>query len=204
MRFRMAAFALCFAALLLGSSAAIAKLPPGSTFEACGASGCKAVSEAKSLALQIRLIESTMEHGSQPAPTTEHAWLRVDLKLGAADSGMTLGSVKRAFPVVYAADASLLGVPRADDTYRWTKLDARHLPAYYQLASGVTPFPPESLAALTPGGVERAEPGSTAPPASNTEGFPAWVGIAIAVVAGLAGLFGLRHKSRPSMRHKPA
>lgn len=205
MRFRKAAFGLlCIAGFLIGSSAAVAKLPPGSTFEACGVSACKTASQAEGLELQLRLIESTMEHGSQPAPTTEHAWLRVDLKLGTADSGMSLGSVKRAFPVVYAADANLIAVPRADNTYRWMELDSRHQPAYEQLARGVTPFPSESIAALTPGAVEGVEPGSTAPTASDTEGFPVWVFIAIAVVAGIAGLTGLRRMSHRSIYREPA
>lgn len=205
MRLRKAAFGLlCIAGFLIGPSAAVAKLPPGSTFEACGVSTCKVAGQAEGLALQLPLIESTMEHGSQPAPTTEHSWLRVDLKLGADQAGMSLGSVERAFPVVYAADANLIAVPRADNTYRWMELDSRHLPAYEQLASGVTPFPSESLAALTPDGVERAEPGSTGPPASNTDGFPVWILIAIAVVAGIAGLVGLRRMSRHRMRHEPA
>jgi hypothetical protein len=203
MRFRKAAFGLvCMAALLIGSPAAVAKLPPGSTFEACGASGCMTTSKDETLALQVRLIEPTIDHGGRPAPTTDHAWVRVDLKLGATDSGMSLGSVRRDFPVVYAA--GLLGVPRADNTYRWTKLDSRNSAAYDQLASAVSPFPPESLAALTPSGVERVEPGLTANPPSDTEGFPVWILAAIiAVAAGLAGLAGLRRKSRPSMRHEP-
>jgi hypothetical protein len=203
MRFQKAAFGLlCIAALLIGSSAAVAKLPPGATFEACGASGCKTASQDEAFALQLRLIEPTIDHGSRPAPTTDHAWARVDLKLGATNSEMSLGLVRRDFPVVYAAD--LLGVPRADNTYRWTKLDSRHLAAYDQLASAVSPFPPESLAALTPSGVERVEPGVTANPASDTEGFPVWMLAAIAVATGLAGLVGLRRMRRPSMRHEPA
>ena len=203
MRFQKAAFGLlCIAALLIGSSAAVAKLPPGSTFKTCGASGCKTTSKDEALALQVRLIEPTIDHGSRPAPTTDHAWVRVDLKLGANDFGMSLGSVRRAFPVVYAAD--LLGVPRADNTYRWTKLDSRNLAAYHQLASAVSPFPPQSLAALTPSGVERVKPGITANPESDTGGFPVWILAAVAVAAGLAGLVGLRRKSRPSVRHEPA
>ena len=192
------------AALLIGSSAAHAKLPPGSTFEACGSSGCYAATQEDALALQLRLLQPTIDHGSRPAPTTDHAWVRVDLKLGATDPGMSLGSVKRAFPVVYAAD--LLGVPRADNTYRWTKLDSKRLAAYEQLASAVSPFPPESLDELTPNAVARAEPGLAADPASasEAEGFPVWVLVAIAVAAGLAGLIGLRRMSRPSMHHESA
>jgi hypothetical protein len=203
LRFQKTAFGvLCIAALLIGSSAAVAKLPPGSTFEACGASGCKTAGQDEAFALELRLIEPTIDHGDRPPPTTDHAWVRVDLKLGATDSRMSLGSVRRDFPVVYAAD--LLGVPRADNTYRWTKLDSSNSAAYDQLASAVSPFPPESLASLTPSSVERVEPGLTANPGSNTDGFPIWILAVVAVAAGVAGLVGLRRKNRPSMRHEPA
>lgn len=186
----------------------MAKLPPGSTFEACGASGCKMANPDQALALQIRLIEPTMERSSGPAPTTDQAWVRIDLKLGASDSATVLRSVKRAFPVVYAPDAGVLGVPRADNTYRWATLDLRRSVAYTELASAVAPFPPESLAALTPSGVARVDAGATpdplAGPVSDAEGVPVWLLAVLAGAVGLGGLLGLRLMSRISPRHEPA
>lgn len=108
-------------------------------------------------------------------------------------------SVTRNFPVVYAA--GLLGVPRANDTYRWTKLDAGQSAAYEQLASAVRPFPAESLVELAPSGVERTEPGLTAHPSSDTDGFPIWI---VAALAAGAGLVGLLSQSRRGKQPEPA
>ena len=103
---------------LIAAPAATAKLPPGTKFEACGASGCATDAGEQSVPLQLKLIEPTMEHGTVAAPSGAQAWIRVDLNLGAVRG---LGALRRDFPVVFASGADYLGVPE-QGTYRWVPL----------------------------------------------------------------------------------
>ena len=112
---------------------------------------------------------------------------------------MSLGSLNRAFPVVYAA--GLLGTPQADNTYRWTRLESGNLSAYEALERTVRPFPPESLAELTPSAVETAEVGSHGNTTSDAGGFPMWILILIAVGVVPIGLVWL-YRSSPTFRHR--
>jgi hypothetical protein len=152
---------------LLAAPLATGKLPPGTTFEACGASGCRTAPDEESLQLQLKLIEPAMEHGTVVAPSGAEAWIRADLN---AESTRGLRPLLRNFPVVFAADAGYLGVPGEQGSYRWVPLRAKQSAAYAQLADGVRPFPAETLAELDPVSVARANPDAAGVPPAEGDG----------------------------------
>ena len=160
---------------------ALAKLPPGTTFEACGASGCRTAGEEEGVRLRLRLIEPAIEHGDQGAPAGAEPWLRIDLGFGpnaSAADRHALGSLTSKFPVVFAPNAGYLGVPGEEGGYRWLPLRRRQLDAYEQLAHGVRPFPPEALGDLNPPTVAGAEPQNGATAAAEEEATqvaPIWL-----------------------------
>jgi hypothetical protein len=183
---------------LVATPPAIAKLPPGTTFEACGASGCATATDKESVQLQLKLIEPTMEHGTVAAPSGAQAWIRVDLKL---DSVRGLGSLRRSFPVVFAPDAGYIGVPGEQGTYRWVPLVGEWPLAYAQLANGVSPFPPQTLADLDPVSVANATPSAAerTPAGGETMSTPLIIGLgAVGLLAGVGVIARVRR-----VRHRP-
>ena len=184
--------------VLIAAPAATAKLPPGTTFEACGASGCATGAGEQSVPLQLRLIEPTMEDGTVAAPSGSQAWIRVDLNLGAVRG---LGALRRDFPVVFASGPDYLGVPE-QGTYRWVPLRGDQSQAYGQLADRVSPFPPRTLADLDPVDVAHAAAsadGST-PAGGETMSTPLIIGLA---AVGLLVGIGVVRRIR-GVRHGPA
>jgi hypothetical protein len=187
---------------LLAAPLAIAKLPPGTTFEACGQSGCNATADEESFRLQLKLIEPAMEHGTVVAPPGAEPWIRVDLK---AESTRGLRPLLRDFPVVFAPDAGYIGVPSEQGTYRWVQLRAKQAEAYGQLADGVSPLPPQTLAELDPVTVARANPDAAAVSPAEGDGdetAPTPLVILLAAVGVVAGV-GLAARTR-HVRHRPA
>jgi hypothetical protein len=183
---------------LVATPPAIAKLPPGTTFEACGASGCATAAGDESFPLQLKLIEPTTEHGTVGAPSGAQAWIRVDLNLG-SDRG--LGSLRRDFPVVFAPDAGYVGVPGEQGTYRWVPLREDQSRAYAQVADGVSPFPPRTLADLDPVGVAQATPSAAERSPAGGETMSAPLIILVAAVGLLAGVGVIARVRR--VRHRP-
>jgi hypothetical protein len=178
---------------LVAAPLAIAKLPPGTTFEGCGASGCNTTTDEETLQLQIKLIEPAMEHGTVVAPSGAEPWIRVDLN---AESTRGLRSLLRNFPVVFASDAGYIGVPGEDGRHRWVQLRPKQSEAYGQLAAGVRPFPPETLAQLDPLAVARADPDPAASAEGDDgEGAPT-VLIGLLVAVGLLVGVGLAARAR--------
>jgi hypothetical protein len=197
---RTAALPVVLAAFLalVATPPAIAKLPPGTTFEACGASGCATATDEESVQLQLKLIEPTMEHGTVAAPSGTQAWIRVDLEL---DSVRGLGSLRRSFPVVFAPDAGYIGVPGEQGTYRWVRLVGEWPLAYAQLANGVSPFPPQPLADLDPVSVANATPSTVGSPPAGGETMSTPLIIGLVAVGLLAGV-GVTARVR-RVRHRP-
>jgi hypothetical protein len=183
---------------LVTTPPAIAKLPPGTTFEACGASGCATAAGDESFALQLKLIEPTMEHGTVGAPSGAQAWIRVDLNLG-SDRG--LDSLRRNFPVVFASDAGYIGVPGEQGAYRWVPLRAEQSQAYAQVADGMRPFPPQTLTELDPVSVAQATPSAARMTPAGGEGMPTPLIIGLAAVGLLAGVVVVARARR--VRHRP-
>jgi hypothetical protein len=183
---------------LVATPPAIAKLPPGTTFEACGASGCATATHEESVQLQLKLIEPTMEHGKVAAPSGAQAWIRVDLNL---DSVRGLGSLRRSFPVVFAPDAGYIGVSGEQGTYRWVPLVGEWPLAYAQLAKGVSPFPPRTLADLDPVSVANATPSAVGSAPAGGETMSTQLIILLAAVGLLAGVGVVARVRR--VRHRP-
>lgn len=206
---RLALALAALAALVATPASSSAKLPPGTAFEACGASGCETASGdegSEVLRLQLKLIEPTMESGAAIPPSGTHAWVRVDVDLPPV-RGADFRALERRFPVLFASDAGYLGVPRKGG-YRWVSLRASQIDAYAQLGEGVRPFSPATLAKLDPATVARAKP--TSPVASTAGGdesdaTPTWLIASLAVAGSLAG-FGLVLRARRATRraHRPA
>jgi hypothetical protein len=156
----LASVVLAVVTVFVAASPAVAKLPPGTAFEACGASGCRTATGEEALEVSLSLLEPTIEHGDAGAPSGAAAWIRVDISFpdrGKPGSPRWLRSIERRFPVIFVPDAESLGVPRGGDTYRWVSL--RSPPArarsYTQVAEGVQPFPAQVLAVLDPVAVAR-------------------------------------------------
>jgi hypothetical protein len=180
---------------LVAAPLAIAKLPPGTTFEACGESGCKTATDEESFQLQLKLIEPAMGHGTVVAPSGAEPWIRVDLN---AESIPGLRPLLRNFPVVFAPDAGHIGVPGEQGTYRWVPLRAKQSEAYGQLADGVRPFPPQTLAELDPVSAARADPDpaqAVTAEGDDGEGAPAVLITLFAAVGLLVGI-GLAARAR--------
>jgi hypothetical protein len=186
----------------LAAPLATGKLPPGTTFEACGASGCRTATDEESLQLQLKLIEPAMEHGTVVAPSGAAAWIRVDLN---AEPTRGLRPLLRNFPVVFASDADYIGVPGAQGTYRWVPLRAKQSAAYAQLADGVRPFPAQTLAELDPASVTRANPDAAGVPLAAGDGDEAAPTLLIVLLAavGLLTCGALVLRAR-RVRHRPA
>jgi hypothetical protein len=179
---------------------ATAKLPPGTTFEACGASGCTTATDEESLQLQLKLIEPAMEHGTVAAPSGAEAWIRVDLN---AESTRGLGPLRRNFPVVFASDAGYIGVPGEQGSFRWVPLRAKQSAAYAQLADGVKRFPAQTLAELDPVSVARADPDAGVPPAEGDGETAPTLLLVLLAAAGLLTGGALVVRAR-RVRHRPA
>jgi hypothetical protein len=185
-------------AALLAAPLSIAKLPPGTTFEACGASGCATATEQESLELQLKLLEPVMEHGTVVAPSGAQAWFRVDLNVEAIRG---LGSLERSFPVVFASDAGHIGVPDEQGGYRWGPLRAKQLAAFAQLADGLHPFPAQTLGELDAVSVAPANPDATAGTPAESETTPTALIISLGAAGLLVGAIGAvrirraRHRS---------
>lgn len=190
-------------ALLVSVAVASAKLPPGSTFEVCGESGCERLGAEEALDLQIRLIEPAIEHGSASPPTGERPWFRVNLLLGDPLPGMTLGTLERRFPVVYSD--GYVGVPSGEEGgYRWIELSGRNLAAYERAVGDAEPFPAADLGGLTQRGVAAAAAEDGPEAGSDPAGLPTWLLIALAAGAGLIGLGALHRLGHRPARHEPA
>jgi hypothetical protein len=181
---------------------ASAKLPPGTTFEACGASGCRTATEEESHQLQLKLIEPAMEHGTVVAPSGAEPWIRVELN---GQSTRGLRPLLRIFPVVLASDAGYIGVPGEQGIYRWVPLRAKQSAAYAQLADGVRPFPAQTLAELDPVSVAGANPDAAAVPAAEGDGGETAPTLLIILLAAVGLLIGgaLVVRAR-RVRHRPA
>jgi hypothetical protein len=187
---------------VLAAPLATAKLPPGTTFEACGASGCRTATEEESLQLQLKLIEPAIEHGTAVAPSGAEAWIRVDLN---AESTRGLRPLLSSFPVVFASDAGSIGVPGEQGSYRWVPLRAKQSAAYAQLADGVRPFPAQTLAELDPASVADANPDAAGVPAAEGDGgetAPTLLTVLLAAVGLLTG--GALVVRARRVRHRPA
>jgi hypothetical protein len=171
---------------------AVAKLPPGTAFEACGASGCITATGDEAFDASIRLLEPTIEHGDAGAPAGSAAWFRVDIVLpadpGAGWAPRDLRSTARGFPVVFVSGAESLGVPGRDGAYRWVPMSPSVTRAYTDVTEGVQPFPAQVLAELDPLAVARADtdgPSGTADDGGDEPTLPIVVVAAIALL--LAG-----------------
>jgi hypothetical protein len=160
---------------------ATAKLPPGTTFEACGQSGCNTATDEESFQLQLKLIEPAMEHGTVAAPSVSEPWIRIDLN---AKPTRGMRPLLRSFPVVFARDAGYIGVPSEQGTYRWVQLRLDQADGYRRLADGVSPFAPRPLAELDPMTVARANPAAAEATPAGSEKTPTALIISL-VAAGL-------------------
>jgi hypothetical protein len=189
----LASVVLAVVTVFVAASPAVAKFPPGTAFEACGASGCRTATGEEALEVSLSLLEPTIEHGDAGAPSGAAAWIRVDISFpdrGRPGSPRWLRSIERRFPVIFVPDAESLGVPRGGDTYRWVSL--RSPPArarsYTQVAEGVQPFAAQALAVLDPIAVARADPdGASGSAGDGGEAMPALLIVGAAIALLLAG-----------------
>lgn len=186
--------ALAVVTTCVAASPAVAKLPPGTAFEACGESGCVTATGDEAFDASIRLLEPTIEHGDVGAPAGAAAWIRVDIVFpadpGTGGTPAALRSIERGFPVVFVPGAESLGVPGEDGAYRWVPMRPSVTRAYADIAEGVQPFPTQTLAELHRLAVARAgTEGASGSPDDRGDGLPQWlmVGLAAATAVSLAG-----------------
>lgn len=161
------------------------KLPPGTTFEACGASGCATAAGGDALDSSVRLLEPTVEHGDVGAPAGSAEWFRVEMALPPRSDrtgGSSLRAIERRFPVVFAPDGASLGIPESSRSYRWVSMRPAAMKAYAELAEAVEPFPKRDLSDLDPRAVARE--GGDAATARDED---RWV-VLPALLVGLGGV----------------
>ncbi len=180
---RAVALSVVLATWLAGLVAsAIAKLPPGSSFEVCGGAGCRTTVAEAVPELQIKLIEPTMEVGMLDAPSVASEWTVVDLTWGSADEDV---DVTRRFPVVFAPDAGYIAVSAPQGQLAWVRLRSSQARAYTQLTRGTEPLSSLQLAELDGETVADAQTGAEPPTVAESpsdDGMPGWL---IATVAAL-------------------
>jgi len=168
--------ALWLAALVLAptwvATPASAKLPPGTTFEVCGASGCKTVAAEDVLA--HRVIEPTFEHGDVGPPTRALPWTQVDIEFSVGrDDGWTpraLRPLERGFPAIFVPQAETVGIPTSAGTFRWVSMSSVASGVYARLVAATEPFSAQSLSILNPYTASRAVADAIAARASGSEG----------------------------------
>jgi hypothetical protein len=171
--------ATCAAALV---APAVAKLPPGSSFEVCGAAGCRTTTPEAVPELEIKVIEPTMEVGTLDAPSVASEWTVVDLTWGSADEDV---DVTRRFPVVFAPEAGYIAVSASQGQLAWVRLRSSQARAYTQLTRGTEPLSSLQLAELDDETVADAQTGAEPPTVTESpsdNGMPGWL---IATVAAL-------------------
>ena len=172
----------------VAASHAVAKLPPGTAFEACGESACNTATGDEALDASVRLLEPTIEHGDAGAPAGAAPWIRVDIVFPADPGGpwtpRVLGPIERGFPVIFVPGAESLGVPGGDGSYRWVPLRPSVTMAYTAVTEGVQPFPAQVLAELDPLAVAGANTdGSSGSADDGGEAAPVLVIAAVAAIA---------------------
>jgi hypothetical protein len=166
---------------------AVAKLPPGTAFEACGESGCRTTTGDEALELSGLLIEAASEHGDSSAPVGAAEWLQVDIvfpaDLGEPWTPQILDPIDRRFPVVFVPEAKSVGAPGIGGVYRWVSPRFRVTSAYADVTDGVQPFPTQVLAELDPHAV--AGSGTDGASASTDDGEGAVPALLIAAAAAV-------------------
>lgn len=179
---------LAVAVACVAAPSAVAKLPPGTAFEACGKSGCRTAAGDEALDVSVRLLQPTIEHGNAGAPAGVAAWTRVDIVFPADPVGAwtprVLRPIERRFPVIVVPDAESLGVPSREGAFRWVPMRPSVTRAYADVTEGVQPFPARVLAELDPLAVARADTASAS--GSAGDGGDALPALLIAVVAAIA------------------
>jgi hypothetical protein len=188
----LAALTACVAA-----SPALAKLPRGTAFEACGESGCITATGDEAFDASIRLLEPTIEHGDVGPPADAAAWIRVDIvfpaDLGAGWKPEFLRPIERGFPVIFVPDGESLGVPTGDGAYRWVPMSPSSAKAYTNVTEGVQPFPAQVLADVDQLAVARADADGESGGTDDGEGDPALlIVVAGAIAVFLAGTLAYR------------
>jgi len=164
--------ALWLAALVLAltwaATPASAKLPPGTTFEVCGASGCKTVDGEDVLA--HRVIEPTFEHGDVGPPMGALPWIQIDIEFSVGrDDGWpprALRQFERGFPAIFVPQADTVGIPTSAGTFRWVAMNSVARAVYDRFVAATEPFPARSLSSLNPFAASRAVADATAASAS--------------------------------------
>jgi hypothetical protein len=191
--------------LVLGAPAA-GKLPPGSTFTACGESGCATAGKKESFELELALITPPLIQHSREVPAGAATWFRVDLDLPrATPEGGDFGDIRRRFPVAFVPDAEYLGVPNKGGAFGWVHLRPGQVDAYAQLTAGLQPFPEHDLARMNGAFVAQAEGGGPAgdADADTGDGVPTSLIVALLAVGTLAGVAVIvraRHRrTRPAV-----
>jgi hypothetical protein len=188
-----------FVALVVPSSVE-AKLPPGSTFDVCGESACRAASKKESFELEKQLITPPVIQHARATPAGVATWFRVDLDLPppARWQGFLPGAFKRHFPVAFVPEVESLGVPNKGGAFGWVHLRPGQVDAYTQLTQGLEPFPEQRLAGLDAASVAHAD-GGAAGPGAGGDGSDIPVGLLLALAgAGLAAaaLIAVRARQR--------
>jgi hypothetical protein len=207
MRRAVSVFLVLGALLALGASA-VGKLPPGSTFTACGESGCATAGKKESFELSGQLITPPLIQHVRDAPAGEATWFRVglDVPRGAREDGYNLRGFVRHFPVAFVPDEEYLGVPnREGAAFAWVHLRPGQVDAYTQLTAGLQPFPEHDLARMNAAFVAQAKgsgPRGDAD-ADTGDGVPASLIVAllaVGTVAGVALVVRARHRrARPAV-----
>jgi hypothetical protein len=206
MRRAVAVFLVLGAYLVLGAPAA-GKLPPGSTFTACGQSGCATAGKKESFELLGHLITPPLMQHVRDAPAGKATWFRValDLPRGAQRDGYQVRGVVRHFPLAFVPDAEYLGVPNTGGAFGWVHLRPGQVDAYAQLTAGLHPFPEHELASLDRAYLAHAQGGGTAAgaDADTGDGVPApliVVLLAAGMITGVAVVVRARQRgARPAM-----
>jgi len=174
--------------VFVASPSAVAKLPMGTSFEACGESGCRTTAGEDVYEGGFRLLEPTNEHGDAGAAEGSAAWTMVDIGFpdrGKPGSPAWLREIEREFPVIFVPGADTLGLPRkSSDEYRWVPVRPAAAMAYAQVTEGVQPFQAQVLAELDRVAVARA--GTAGTSGSADDGGEPQPGPAIAVMAAVA------------------